>query len=68
MLKSSDFANVVLNSYCDYNNFVGSFFTTPQLSRRWGEVAPCYVFLASDDASYITGQVLHPNGGTIVGS
>lgn len=30
------------------------------------EVAPCFVFLASDDASYITGQVLHPNGGTIV--
>jgi NAD(P)-dependent dehydrogenase (short-subunit alcohol dehydrogenase family) len=32
------------------------------------EVAPCYVFLASDEASYISGQVLHPNGGTIVGS
>jgi NAD(P)-dependent dehydrogenase (short-subunit alcohol dehydrogenase family) len=31
------------------------------------EVAPCYVFLASSDASYMTGQVLHPNGGTIVG-
>ena len=31
------------------------------------EVAPCYVFLASDDSSYITGQVLHPNGGTVVG-
>jgi NAD(P)-dependent dehydrogenase (short-subunit alcohol dehydrogenase family) len=30
------------------------------------EVAPSYVFLASDDASYMTGQVLHPNGGTIV--
>ena len=30
------------------------------------EVAPCYVFLASDDASYITGQVLHPNGGEII--
>jgi NAD(P)-dependent dehydrogenase (short-subunit alcohol dehydrogenase family) len=30
------------------------------------EVAPCYVFLASDDASYISGQVLHPNGGEIV--
>lgn len=30
------------------------------------EVAPCYVFLASDDSSYITGQVLHPNGGEIV--
>ena len=31
------------------------------------EVATCYVFLASDDASYMTGQVLHPNGGTPVG-
>jgi NAD(P)-dependent dehydrogenase (short-subunit alcohol dehydrogenase family) len=30
------------------------------------EVAPCYVFLASDDSSYMTGQVLHPNGGEIV--
>jgi NAD(P)-dependent dehydrogenase (short-subunit alcohol dehydrogenase family) len=30
------------------------------------EVAPCYVFLASEDASYMTGQVLHPNGGEIV--
>ncbi|HNU70193.1 MAG TPA: SDR family oxidoreductase [Thermodesulfobacteriota bacterium] len=30
------------------------------------EIAPCYVFLASSDSSYITGQVLHPNGGRIV--
>ena len=30
------------------------------------EVAPCYVSLASNDSSYITGQVLHPNGGRIV--
>jgi NAD(P)-dependent dehydrogenase (short-subunit alcohol dehydrogenase family) len=30
------------------------------------EIAPSYVFLASDDSSYITGQVLHPNGGTVV--
>lgn len=30
------------------------------------EVAPCYVFLASDDSRYMTGQVLHPNGGEIV--
>src|SRR5438034_1636822 len=30
------------------------------------EIAPSYVFLASDDYSYMTGQVLHPNGGTIV--
>ncbi len=30
------------------------------------EVAPCYLFLASSDASYMTGQILHPNGGEIV--
>ena len=30
------------------------------------EVAPCYVFLASPESSYITGQVLHPNGGEVV--
>jgi NAD(P)-dependent dehydrogenase (short-subunit alcohol dehydrogenase family) len=30
------------------------------------EVAPCFVFLASEDASYMTGQVLHPNGGTVI--
>jgi NAD(P)-dependent dehydrogenase (short-subunit alcohol dehydrogenase family) len=30
------------------------------------EVAPCYIFLASDDSSYMTGQILHPNGGEIV--
>src|SRR4051812_40472359 len=30
------------------------------------EVAPCYVFLASEDSSYMSGQILHPNGGTIV--
>lgn len=30
------------------------------------EVAPAYIFLASEDASYITGQVIHPNGGEIV--
>lgn len=31
------------------------------------EVAPAYVFLASEDASYITGQILHINGGEVVG-
>ena len=30
------------------------------------EVAPCYVFLATDESSYMTGQVLHPNGGAVV--
>lgn len=30
------------------------------------EVAPSYVFLACEDSSYISGQVLHPNGGQVV--
>jgi NAD(P)-dependent dehydrogenase (short-subunit alcohol dehydrogenase family) len=30
------------------------------------EVATCYVFLASDDSSYLAGQFLHPNGGRVV--
>lgn len=37
--------------------------------RRAGqpdEVAPCFVFLASSDSSYMTGQMLHPNGGEVV--
>jgi NAD(P)-dependent dehydrogenase (short-subunit alcohol dehydrogenase family) len=32
------------------------------------EVAPCHLFLACEDSSYMTGQVLHPNGGEAVGS
>jgi NAD(P)-dependent dehydrogenase (short-subunit alcohol dehydrogenase family) len=32
-----------------------------------GEIAPSYVFLASDDSIFFNGQVLHPNGGEIVG-
>lgn len=32
------------------------------------EVAHSYVFLASEGGSYMTGQILHPNGGTIVGA
>ncbi len=30
------------------------------------EIAPAYLFLASDDAAYISGQFIHPNGGEIV--
>ena len=44
-------------------------FGSQVLMKRPGqpeEVAPSYVFLASDDASYISGQVLHPNGGEVV--
>lgn len=32
------------------------------------EVAPCFVFLASNDSSYMTGETLHPNGGDWLGS
>lgn len=32
------------------------------------EVATCFVFLASEDASYLTGQVIHPNGGSFIES
>jgi NAD(P)-dependent dehydrogenase (short-subunit alcohol dehydrogenase family) len=30
------------------------------------EVAPSFLFLACEDSSYMAGQVLHPNGGTVV--
>ncbi|UYZ57951.1 SDR family oxidoreductase [Hymenobacter latericus] len=40
--------------------------TTMKRPGQPSEVGPCYVFLASDDASYITGQALHPNGGEIL--
>lgn len=30
------------------------------------EIAPSYVFLASSDSSYMTGQIIHPNGGEII--
>lgn len=48
---------------------VESFGTQEPLGRAGqpDEVAPAYVFLASADSSYMTGQVLHPNGGEIVG-
>lgn len=47
---------------------VASFGADTPLGRAGqpSEVSPCYVFLASDDSSYITGQVLHPNGGRVV--
>lgn len=47
---------------------VESFGSTVPLGRAGEpeEVATCFVFLASEDSSYITGQVIHPNGGEIV--
>jgi NAD(P)-dependent dehydrogenase (short-subunit alcohol dehydrogenase family) len=40
--------------------------TPMQRAGQPAEVAPCFVFLASEDSSYLSGQVLHPNGGEIV--
>ena len=47
---------------------VASFGSDTPLGRAgepW-ECAECYVFLASADSNYMTGQVLHPNGGEII--
>jgi NAD(P)-dependent dehydrogenase (short-subunit alcohol dehydrogenase family) len=58
------------------NPFGGS---TPEKMEHFGEdtpmgragqpneVAPSFLFLACEDSSYMSGQVLHPNGGTVVG-
>lgn len=47
---------------------VASFGTDVPLGRAGQpeETAPCYVFLASEDSSYMTGQILHLNGGEII--
>jgi NAD(P)-dependent dehydrogenase (short-subunit alcohol dehydrogenase family) len=47
---------------------VASFGSNTPMGRpgQPAEVAPCYLFLASDDSSYMSGQILHPNGGRIV--
>ncbi|ARK29272.1 SDR family oxidoreductase [Halalkalibacter krulwichiae] len=47
---------------------VASFGTTSPMGRPGQpcELAPSYVYLASDDSSYVTGQVLHVNGGSII--
>ncbi|HYE51372.1 MAG TPA: SDR family oxidoreductase [Azospirillaceae bacterium] len=44
---------------------VAKFGTDKPLGRAGqpSDVAPCYVFLASSDGAYMTGQTLHPNGG-----
>jgi NAD(P)-dependent dehydrogenase (short-subunit alcohol dehydrogenase family) len=40
--------------------------TTLKRPGQPAEVAPAFVFLASEDASYITGQAIHPNGGEVL--
>lgn len=50
-------------------NSVSDFGSDTPLGRAGqpSEVAPAYVYLASEDSSYMTGQVLHINGGEVVG-
>lgn len=46
-------------------------FGTDTPTKRAGqpfELAPAFVYLASDDSRYVTGQTLHVNGGEVVGS
>lgn len=49
---------------------VGKFGTETPMERpgQPAELAPAYVFLASEDASYFTGQVIHVNGGELINS
>jgi NAD(P)-dependent dehydrogenase (short-subunit alcohol dehydrogenase family) len=49
-------------------NKIKSFGSETSMKRAGqpSELAPAYVFLASDDASFITGQVIHVNGGEVV--
>ena len=53
----------------DYRQEIFEIFGTDVPLKRAGEpfeIAPAYLYLASDDSRYVTGQVIHVNGGTIV--
>ncbi|KAL6785969.1 hypothetical protein ACKKBG_A00875 [Auxenochlorella protothecoides x Auxenochlorella symbiontica] len=52
----------------EQDNLEGWYNKIPALGRlgQPSEMGPAYVYLASNDSSYMSGQVLHPNGGTIV--
>lgn len=49
-------------------NQVATFGSTTPMARAGQpcELAPSYVFLASEDSAYVSGQMIHVNGGTIV--
>jgi len=57
---------LIVSSFQDVHNFGKD--TPMGRAGQPSEVAPAYVFLASQDSSYISGQVIHVNGGEIVGS
>lgn len=50
-------------------NYVATFGSDTPMGRAGQpyELAPAYVYLASDDSAYVSGQTIHVNGGTVVG-
>lgn len=56
---------LVISSFTDTTDFGQD--TPMGRAGQPSEVAPAFVFLASQDSSYITGQIIHVNGGEIVG-
>lgn len=56
---------LVISSFDDTTDFGQD--TPMGRAGQPSEVAPAFVFLASEDSSYITGQIIHVNGGEIVG-
>lgn len=59
-----------IDSFYIFGRTCGKFGTDTPMGRAGQPVgaAYAYVFLASDDAAYMTGQVLHPNGGEVINS
>ena len=61
-----DYSRCLVASFPE--NDVAKFGTDTPMGRpgQPAELAPAYVYLASEDSSYMSGQVLHINGGTII--
>jgi NAD(P)-dependent dehydrogenase (short-subunit alcohol dehydrogenase family) len=60
-------ATAPISSTLDALGLAGVGADTPmQRAAQPDEIAACYVFLASAEASYMSGQILHPNGGEII--
>lgn len=57
---------LIVASFCDEHVAEFGQNTPMQRAGQPAEVAPCYVFLASNDSAYMSGQILHVNGGVIV--
>ena len=57
---------LIVASFCPEHVAVFGQNTPMQRAGQPAEVAPCYVFLASNDSVYMSGQILHVNGGIIV--